>query len=177
MVQVKAGFSLIEILVVMSIFSGMLYLSLPYLQTYNVKAQIDAELIKMTSLFKQSKQYSVSRRQSIVVCPVKNAELELSDLRCGDNWQSSIMAFYDPDGDFEMNTQDELVHIVEPSLVKRVVNRTKFKISPLLNASTTAGRITICPKHSNKRLDKQAKSIVVSNVGRVREQSGFKQCQ
>ena len=173
------AFSLVELLIVMSLLSAFGFISYPYIHGNIIQTQTKTEIQQIYSFLNQAKQNAITHQQQVIVCPINSAlsSKSLVGSSCGGNWNGELMAFFDHNSNLKVDHINDVVEVIEKSMLIRVVNRTKFKFSPLSNASNTTGRFTVCSKDDTPKLHVLARSLVISNVGRIREEKGQQYCQ
>ncbi|MDO4222936.1 MAG: GspH/FimT family pseudopilin [Acinetobacter sp.] len=101
-----AGFTLLELLIVIFIIAVLSSLALPYYQ--NVKAKQEMYFISdaFPMLFRIARQEAFTRHQDIVICPSYDGE------RCSANtmaWEKSILVFVDLNQNRQKDQKDALL--------------------------------------------------------------------
>jgi len=161
--QTRAGFSLIELTLVLFLLMLLTFLSYPALTDLYYKHRLYAQVATTYEMLKKARLESLVQGAYITVCPNED------DQDCSKNWHNQIIAFVDLEQNAEINEQDRvLLKIPATNLLK--VNRDRLQFAPIHSAGNTTATLTFCSKDQASRW---RRGIVISNMGRIRMETEF----
>lgn len=149
------GFSLLENLIVITLFCGILLFALFGFNAFQKKQQLrtDQQTLKSWLISVRSR----SSRQSVTICPVTKT------LSCTTNWSNPLMAFFDQNKDAKKNVGEEALSIL-PKLksdlsFRGFPNHSALVFKKFTNSGN--GRFTLSA-------GKHLKTLIISRSGRIR---------
>ncbi|SMF01287.1 type IV fimbrial biogenesis protein FimT [Alteromonadaceae bacterium Bs31] len=106
-----AGFSLIELMVVLSIAAILLMVSMPSFVDSSAKGKIRAGINELATDLAFARSTAVTRPANVSICA---SDISVTPRACGNGaWNEGWLVFVDVDGDGVIDTGDELVRITE----------------------------------------------------------------
>ena len=157
-----SGFSLLELMVVISITLIIITFAVPSFGSLVSRSQIDSKANTVFDIFQLARGTAISQGKFITLCPSKDGR------QCDKQWQLGLMAFVDNNHDREFSGNDEIITFL-PSTSSATLhgNQPYFTYSPLGTLKGRMGSIVTCP--SGERLSTSVR-LLVSQMGRVRTQ-------
>jgi len=170
------GFTLIELVIVLAIFSILFHFAAPTFQNIVADSRMTTQINTMATSFNYAKSEAIKRHHNTVICPNDNGSCARQS-----HWHNGWLIFIDENFNRELEQEEEVIYveaakknikITSSRYRKRVVFRSKG-YSYGSNAS-----FIFC----DQRGSTNARAIVLSNTGRTRiadKQSDGKdwQCQ
>jgi len=161
--QPAFGFTLLELLLVLSIAAVLLILGVPAFQDYGARQRMSAAIHSLHSHVALARDAAIRFNVNVIVCP---GDL-LHGCKAGNDWSNGWIVFSDYNGDGQYQPL-ETVHRVEAGLEQIAIyssaGRPNLRFYPNGSAPGSNGSITFCdwrgPAHARK--------LVVSNSGRIR---------
>lgn len=173
--QTQSGFTLVELMVAVSILAVLTTLALPDLRQFVVSNRLSSDVNSFVGLVNYARSEAIVRNQDVVICPKSN-----SGITCASDasWGAyETQAFVDIDGNGERNGSDFLLKTVPPidiTETQRVIKRDggagyiKFGAAGF---SQTAHRFDINAIGDVAFELKYGRSVCISKPGRVRVKS------
>ncbi len=160
-----AGFTLFELMIVLSIVAVISSLAAPSMQRTWVKWTSDKTVRDIVHLVQQSKAKAAQLGEPIVIC---GAEARVAEIKCQKVWSERVVAFVDADRDGRLSAGErlyrELYPFVDQGALQLISNRKRYKIRPNGTLKSTPGSVLFCaPGHVSL-----AKRVVIDRVGRTR---------
>ena len=154
------AFSLIELMVVISIVLIVATLATPSFGSLITKAQVESKANTIFDVFQLSRNMAISQGQYITLCPSVNGN------QCSQKWQDGMMAFIDNNVDRELSPNDEVIHFL-PSTTASTIhgNQQAFTYSPLGTLKGRMGSLITCPRSNTEATSIR---LLISQMGRVR---------
>ncbi len=160
----QSGFTLLELLVTLSILSILMFVGLPGIHTLQTQATLDADINLLRSVFFSARQLAVEQHKDITVC------FSAENHQCIENSGTTLLMFMDENNDHIVNESqgDELftTQNLNSSAIKITTNQPYFIYQSDGTIAGTPGSVKIC--HSS--LD-TGKTIIFAMSGRMRAQS------
>ncbi len=156
------GFTLLELLVVMAVIGITAILIVPNLSAIlsdRQSKQKETEL-KQTLVF--SRNAAISMARTVILCPVSASGA------CGRDWNQQLSVFVDANGDRVLNTNEQILRVLSPSMQSehRAYNNVRISFGPLGRSNVNAGSLSYCNTSSTRA---RGTSLIISRMGRVRE--------
>ncbi len=98
------AFTLIELLIAISIVSILFGYALPSFDNFLKKSKVKANLHRLTQTIQMSRLEAITKNVRVTLCPTNSGS------NCVSNWSSGYMAFVDKKGDREFNEGDMLLY-------------------------------------------------------------------
>lgn len=83
------GFTLVELMVSISILAISLSIAIPNLSVFIVKLRVDNEISELFRLLLSARNAAINANQNVTVCPLNDAS------QCNTDWQGQISVFID----------------------------------------------------------------------------------
>ena len=155
------GFTLIELMVSISIIAILMVVALPNLSDYLIKSRVDNEISKLQRLILSARNTAINSGRNVTLCPLSSSNV------CGSNWQGELSVFSNVSDNTKFNSATEqLIKIRE-----KISNNDTLTFSQTSLVYSPTGRLlsgknslfTYCPT-ANKKL---ARGINISLSGRI----------
>lgn len=156
------GFSLLELMVVISITLIIITFAAPSFGSLISRSQINNKANTVFDIFQLARGTAISQGRFITLCPSTDG------LQCDQRWQLGVMAFIDNNHDRELSGNDEIIAFL-PSTTSSTLhgNQPYFTYNTLGALKGRMGSLITCP--SGERLSTSIR-LLVSQMGRVRTQ-------
>ncbi|MDO6563633.1 GspH/FimT family pseudopilin [Amphritea sp. 1_MG-2023] len=158
--QKQRGFSLIELMVVLSILVILITIGVPSLSGYLNSQRLNTVTQLIKDSYSQARYEAVSRKKAVTLCP-----LDISTVSCGKQWGEGVMVYIDENGDGAFNMADDqrLRQADFPEGVTVTLkNRSQVRISSS-GATSDSGTFLISVSGSTTQ-----NSLIISSAGRIR---------
>lgn len=159
----NGGFTVLELMVTLSIASILLVAGGPALRTFSENQQMKAALNSLQNDLLKGRSEAVYRNARIVACPGTPEQ----GCAGSNDWSSGWIVFLDENADRQMQQQETLVrrgHGPENLVIRSSSGRTDIRFFPDGSAPGSNGSITFCGTGGPDR----ARKLVISNLGRIR---------
>ncbi len=159
------GFTLVELLLVLSILSILLGLSLPNFQTMYAQRQADVVIRKVSKAIQLARMSAIRTGKLVTLCRSD------SGVECGGEWRDGIIVFSDRNGDRKINQDDVLQQLItfpgiNGSLKWRAFqNRQYLQITNQGFTRYQNGNFTYCPNNGDASL---ARQLIINRTARIR---------
>jgi len=159
------GFTVLEMLLVLSIMAILMILGIPALQSYEMRQRMSAAVNLLHTQLALARNEAINRNTQVVACPGRPTGgcTEAAD------WSDGWMIFADLNGD-RQHQGTETVLRVEPGLEQMVIRsssgRTSLRFYPNGSAPGSNSSISFC----DARGPADARKLVISNSGRIRRE-------
>ncbi|MFP4138875.1 MAG: GspH/FimT family pseudopilin [Halomonas sp.] len=164
-----AGLTLIELIVAIAVAAILFTWAIPSFQRLTARNEVAAEVMRIKSALVKTRSAAITRRATVTLCPTLDmTQCQISDNAEGDAWRATLAIFEgrgEP-GDALLRTfgKSRL-----PSLTYRNDDRP-VRYKALGRSGGHNGTFRLCGRHE------EGASVIVSNVGRVRVESGRPEC-
>lgn len=160
----RSGFTLIELMIVLSIMSIILILSFPSFNRLMAQSQLNTARYDVSTFINMARTLAITRGKRVVLCP----SLDQDNCHNEGEWHRGMIVFHDPNRN-RMHDPDEEILLANDPMgpgVKVVSSRFRRKISYLPSGLSSGTNLTIRLCHDTESVPSQA--IIVSNTGRLR---------
>lgn len=160
------GFTLIELMVSVSVTSILLAMAIPNFNDFIVKMRVDNEISQLHRLLLITRNAAINSGQKAIICPLN------STFECTDEWQNELSVFVDTNDNKEFDVNEEVIRIRaainEGDKLVYGKDRNKITFKPTGQLSGLAnGTFRYCPKNH----DKKSRGIIIARSGRVYQSS------
>ena len=159
------GFTLVELLLVLSILSILLALSLPNFQAMYAQRQADVVIRKVSKAIQLARMSAIRTGKLVTLCRSN------SGVECGGQWRDGIIVSSDRNGDRKINQDDVLQQFItfpgiNGSLKWRAFqNRQYLQITNQGFTRYQNGNFTYCPNNGDASL---ARQLIINRTARIR---------
>jgi len=166
--KTQNGFSLIEIIVTLSIAAVLLSLGVPAFQSYTQNSRQTTVINELASALQLARNGAITRRARVTLCKSANGQDCVSDGAASD-WTQGWMIFADSNSNNTRDSGEDILRVhgavqgnVTLSGGTAAANRVSFDPRGLLASGN--GTITYCDSRGNS----SASALVFSRAGQVR---------
>jgi type IV fimbrial biogenesis protein FimT len=158
------GFTLIELILTLSIVSIILSLAIPSFTQFLDKSKVRANTQRLVQVLQLSRTTAISENVLVTVCPTDNGA------DCRSDWSQGYMSFKDNDGNRSFDSIDEKLFEFISNDEKSVISWRAFGIKSSLQWLTTGitnhqnGTFELC-YDNNAEL---ARGLFITKAGRIR---------
>jgi type IV fimbrial biogenesis protein FimT len=170
------GFTLIELMVTLSIAIILLVLAVPSMEDATLNTRLNAQSNALLASLQLARSEAIKRNARVVVC--KTADWTASDPTCTTDggWEQGWIVFHDSNNDANRGTTETIVERHQP-LTSGFLLRGGISVANYISFNPTgstmltsgafqAGSVTLC--RSLPTVSSKGKQIVISAVGRAR---------
>lgn len=162
MPPIRSGFSLLELLITLTLIAILAFVGLPSFASTLAKARQTTEINRLFHAIHLARKEAIRRRQIMTVC----ASVDGTSCRGDPDWSAGWILFNNRDRDLPAQVDPGeavvLAHTVDSS-VQVVANRRAFTLRAVFRRATN-GTLVVCD-----RLDRvPPKALVISYTGRPR---------
>jgi len=141
--KISKGFTLIELMVGVSIMGIIAAIALPNLGEFLIKMRVDNEVSELQRLILTTRNTAVNMGQTTIMCPLNASNT------CTDNWDSQLSVFIDVNDNLTLDDGETLVKFKEA--IKSMDQLQYTNDEPLIYEatgflSTTNGNFIYCPE-------------------------------
>lgn len=161
--KTRNGFTVIELMVSLSITASLLILGVPAFQDYSLRQRMSASISALHNDLLYGRSQAVYRDTQVVVCPGSpNGGCTGST-----DWTEGWIVFSDTNTDRKHQEGEDLLRHgqgLENIMIHSSAGRTNLRFYPNGSTPGSNGSISLCglggPEHARK--------LVISNLGRIR---------
>jgi len=161
----QKAFTLIELMVSISIVSILTSIALPNLNEFRVKMRVDSEISQIQRLLLTARNQAINTQFPVTLCPLNTQN------QCNTQWDKEISVFIDLNNNniYEPLNNETLIRtksiIFDGDKLQYGLGRNRIKYAP--TGRTTGwgsnGTFKYCPKNN----EEQSRAIVISTSGRL----------
>ena len=164
--HITAGFSLIEILVVLTLLGIFAALGAPSLSNAVDRQRLRTASADLISSIRLAREEAISRNQNVVMRPASN------------DWNGGWQVFVDADNSGLLDAGDTLLleertarlnGISATGQLTRYIRYNAFGESEQLDGGFLAGTLRLCPQD----LQQPGQQLIINRVGRLRSESAY----
>ena len=160
------GFTLVELMVSVSVTSILAAIAVPNFSDFIVKMRVDNEISRLHRMLLITRNAAINSGQKAIICPLDNS------FQCTEQWQNQLSVFVDVNDNKKFDINEEVIRIrAEINIGDELVygkGRNKITFKPTGQLSGLAnGTFRYCPKtHKNR-----ARGITIARSGRLYQSS------
>jgi type IV fimbrial biogenesis protein FimT len=156
------GFTLVELLVTISILAIAMAIAIPNMGTFISKLRVDNEISQLNRLILTARNTAINYEASTTVCPLDNTN------NCTNDWTGEISVFIDNDGDGVLDAVDNDTLIKVKEGIQNGDNLLYGQASLRYNQmGTILGGVSATPfRYCPKGYVKLNRGIIVAASGR-----------
>ena len=159
------GFSLIELIITMSIASVLISYALPsFLDLKSNKALMN-ERDRLTVSFAYARTYAITQQKQVVVCP----SLSGNDCDNQSNWYQGWIVFDDANMDKKLNNNEKLLQFENPMDSSVIATSSSFRSKVRFNNVGFSPGTNLSINFCDKRGAEFAQAIIINNAGRIKQ--------
>jgi type IV fimbrial biogenesis protein FimT len=160
----STGVSLIELMIVLGLFSITMMLALPSFKSFTVHNRITTEVNTLARAIRLARVTAVNENKVVTLCRSNNQQ------QCQGHWHDGMLLFIDQNHDHIFNGKDIFLTKFEKFpdgdeiFWRAFRNKQYLQMSPLGFTRFQNGTFTYCPKEGLQH----ARGIILNASGRVR---------
>jgi len=161
----QKGFTLIELIITLSIVSILSSYALPSFHELKLNKQLQSERNRLTGSLHLARSHSIMHQTTVIVCP------STSGGSCDNqsNWHQGWIIFSDKNSNRQLDAED-IVLRHEDAMVSQITalsssHRSKIRYTNIGFSPGTNLSINFC----DPRGEEKALAVIVSNSGRVKQ--------
>jgi len=164
--SIVKGFTLIELMVSVSVTSILATIALPNFSEFIIKMRVDNEISHLHRMLLITRNAAINSGQKAIICPLDN------NSQCSTQWQNELSVFIDVNNNKMLDANENVIKIraaitIEDKLVYGK-GRTKITFKPTGQLSGLAnGTFRYCPQNYKNH----SRGIVIARSGRVYQSS------
>lgn len=156
------GFTLLELLVSISVTSILAAIALPNLSSFIVKMRVDNEISQLHRMLLTTRNAAINSGQKAIICPLDY------NYQCTSQWHNELSVFIDVNDNKKFDNNEQVIRIrSEINSEDKLIygkGRNKITFKPTGHLSGLAnGTFRYCPESHKK----YSRGIVVARSGRV----------
>ena len=157
------GFTVLEIMVTLSITAILLSLGVPAFQDYSLRQRMNASISALHNDLLYGRSQAVYRNTQVVACPGSPS----SGCAQSTDWTAGWILFDDTDTDRQHQADEDLLRHgqgLENIRIHSSSGRNNFRFYPNGSSPGSNGSLSLCGAGGPQR----ARKLVISNLGRIR---------
>ena len=158
------GFTLVELMVSISILSILVTLSVTNLNSFTIKTRVDNEISELQRLLLTTRNYAINSGEKVTICPLNTNNI------CTTNWHDELSVFIDSNNNqrFEPTAQELQIKVkaavTHGDQLVYGKNRTRITYKPTGQLSgLTNGTFRYCPLGYQE----YSRGIIIARSGRL----------
>jgi len=162
------GFTLVELMVSVSVTSILTAIAVPNLGNFIVKMRVDSEISQLHRILLTTRNAAINSGYKAILCPLD------VNFQCTNQWQKELSAFVDVNDNKKFDSDDNETLLSIRAAIKSEdkliygIGRTKITFKPTGHLSGLAnGTFRYCPKN----YENHSRGIVVARSGRLYQSS------
>lgn len=159
------GFTLIELIVVLTIASILLSIGIPSFYELSRRSQSDTQIENIRQLLLEARTKAIVNSHTVTICPSTDHK------SCSLNWQNSLMAFVDTNRNQLVDGNEAILKIQSLKsnytlTWKAFGNKSYLTYSAMGTINHNNGTLTLCP---NDKKSHYGRRLIINKGGRVRK--------
>ena len=160
------GFTLIELIVSVSILSILAAIAVPNFNEFIIKMRVDNEISQLHRMLLLTRNSAINSGQKAIICPLNES------FECTTQWHNELSVFVDVNNSKMLDANEKIITIRPAITIGDVLvygkTRNKITFKPTGQLSGLAnGTFRYCPQNYKNK----ARGIVVARSGRVYQSS------
>lgn len=166
------GFTLIELIITLSITSILLGYGIPSMQEFTKKQNMSAERSRLLVDLSFSRNTAINTNQNIIICP------SVSGKSCdnGSNWHQGWIVFNDSNLNRKRDENDLILRFDNLPMKNLTAisskYRSKIRFNPMGHSPGTNVSIRFCDQQPSQN----NLALIINNAGRIKEANSKKPC-
>ena len=164
MKNIIKGVTLIELVIVVSIFSITIVLTAPSLKSFTIKNKLTSQVNKLAMAINLARHSAISLNKIVTLCRSENLQ------QCQGQWHQGMIIFVDHNKDHIVNGADYILRKFQQFPKDDIIfwrafgNRQYLQMTPRGYTRYQNGTFTYCPKEGLE----YARGIILNATARVR---------
>ncbi len=159
------GYSIIELMIALTIISVLLSYAIPSLYEIRLNSIMNSERNRLSGSLNLARYEAIIEQKHVIVCP----SIGGFDCDNSSNWHQGWIIFVDENKNRKRDDQENILRVEDPMkkelTVLSSVNRQKIRYNTLGFSPGTNASINFCDPRGNR----SAKSIIINNAGRIKQ--------
>ncbi len=166
----QRGFTLVELLVTLSVASILLSVGVPSYRGFVQDSLLVAQSNSFTSAIALAKSEAIKRSSRATICPSTNG----TSCTGAGVWSNGWLVFADPNGNGAVDGGEEILHVGAALSGSNTLSSAQTRVTFTANGFSMGfnGTFTLC----DSRGATYSKAIVLNNQGRLRFETGTGAC-
>lgn len=161
----KTGFSLVELMITLTIASILLGYAMPSFQHFKLNNQMNSERNRLTSSLHFARHHAISNQIYVVICP------SISGKGCDNQskWYEGWMIFQDNNKNRQLDNNEEVIRYENAMKSEIIATSSTYRQKIRYNGMGFSPGTNLSINFCDVRGKKYAKSIIINNVGRIKQ--------
>lgn len=162
--QRQNGFTIIELIICITIIAILLTIALPSFSNLLIENKVSSQVQKLTQTLQLSRTRAITNNIRVTICPIDKSTT------CSKDWSTGYMSFIDINGDRQYNENDTIIFQHTENNKKITLNWRAFGHKRSLQWLATGitnhqnGSFEFCYEGSPKK----SRALFITKAGRIR---------
>lgn len=156
------GFTLIELIIVLAIFSILFHLASPNFQNIAANSRMTTQINTLVTSFNYARSEAVKRHHNVVICPNNDGSCAPQP-----HWHNGWLMFIDENFNRELEQREEVIY-VEAAKQNIEITSSRYRRRVVFRSTGHAYGSNASFVFCDQRGSTKARAIVLSNTGRTR---------
>ena len=159
------GFSLVELMITLTIASILLGYALPNFQQFKLNNMMNSERNRLTSSLNYARNYAISSQTYVIICP------SISGEGCDNhsNWYEGWMIFQDNNKNRQLDSNEEVIQYENAMKSEIIATSSTYRQKIRYNGMGFSPGTNLSINFCDFRGKNYAKSIIINNAGRIKQ--------
>ena len=161
--KIQLGFTLFELLIVLTIIAILLSFATPSFYSFSAKTEAKAVIQTLSGLIRLTRNNAINMQIPSLLCPSKDG------LVCDNNWEEGVLIFEDVNNDKQLNNAENVIYfqgtLIDSGSIHWTALHNYVAFSGEGLNSSSAGSFIYCPENQDPHF---AHALIISFSGKLR---------